>query len=101
MMKTQAAVRNYRIIPPELRNSFPAIHCGFDLSGKKVGDEFFGCKKCGVQTDYGAAGVCGKFECPVCTDSMYIFKVTQADIDVMDGKISPHSMTSANLFRAT
>ena len=73
--------QGYRVLPPDLRNTFPEIWRGFDLRGLKLDQEFFGCEKCGVQMNAGGAGTACCTQCPNCIQTMEVFRVTQADLD--------------------
>jgi rRNA maturation endonuclease Nob1 len=49
----------------------------FDISNAKAGDWFLGCLKCVFQMDFNTAA---KPECPECGSRLYVFTVTETDI---------------------
>lgn len=81
---------NHQIIDPERRNQFPKRWKGFDLSGFKCRDIFYGCEKCGVQTVACAVSIA---QCPNCLGDMFQYRVTKQDLDA-----SPIGMNSRRSF---
>jgi len=52
----------------------------FDLRGMKVGQQFFGCRKCRLQIPFGSKAHPPSIECPNCGKTMGIYTVVAPSV---------------------